>query len=291
MGKKKNTFEALFWGIFTSAISLVFIVNPTALGDYLSLYLLGIKITIIMLSIFALYIAFKCVRNYRIMEDTPTSKIRSCSQGFVELEGLQDNLAGQKTLGKLSNRNYTWYSYSIEKYVKRGKNSRWEILEEGVSDDFFVINDYTGTCVVNPNGAEVETKNKLVWKGFTRTPTYVPRNKLSKATGSIFGDYRYTEHYMLPKTHIYAIGMFKTIEQQNYLTNQKQADNTNTPFILSDIPQKELINKFKVKSILYISMFIMLAISYPITTQYYFAYWKYMNSNLSGHKHSNHYSH
>ncbi len=98
---------------------------------------------------------FKKWRRKRLIENIPTSKIRSMAMGLVELQGK----AGQwlyAIKGPLTNRDCVFYKYLIERYERRGKNSRWiKVADGGSFDNLFHLNDGTGKVLVNPKHAEL----------------------------------------------------------------------------------------------------------------------------------------
>ena len=154
--------------------------------------------------------AFYFFSRKRMMENTPTSRIRSAAQGFVELEGTGLLLEGPPIIAPLSGMTCVWYRYEIEEYRRSGKNSSWDTIEQGVSDGLFLLQDDTGQCIVDPEGAVVTPAETNVWYGSSKRPTTGPR-----AGGGIFslrsGRYRYTEKRIHPRNSIYAIGLFKTV--------------------------------------------------------------------------------
>lgn len=155
-------------------------------------------------------------KHARIMEDMPTSKIRSAAQGFVELVGTQTPALKPGPTAPLTGRPVTWWSYKIEKKKTRrdsdGKTrTEWVTVENKTSPDLILLKDATGEAVVNPAGAEVTPKEKKVWYGRHRKPTSAPSGSGSIFTlGSVGRKYRYTERVMLPGDPIYALGYFET---------------------------------------------------------------------------------
>ena len=65
----------------------------------------------------------KSFQHARVMEDMPTSKVRSAAQGFVELAGVQHPLDATPLLAPLTHHPCTWWSYVIEK-KQRSSSSR-----------------------------------------------------------------------------------------------------------------------------------------------------------------------
>jgi len=152
--------------------------------------------------------AFYFFIRKRIMEDTPTSKIRSAAQGYVEIVGHGELLPGPPIIAPLTGVTCTWYRYKIEEYRRSGKNSHWRTISKGKSDELFLIVDDTGQCVIDPDGASVTTAEKDVWHGATSHPS-----RGSKTDSRLFskGRYRYTEQRLHTMESLYAIGLYSTV--------------------------------------------------------------------------------
>jgi len=182
-------------------------------------------------SFYFLYQAYKNILNARMMEDTPTAKIRSAAQGYVELQGVQ-HFSKQPLRAPLSQLSCTWYRYAIECY----QNERWRIIEEGMSEAPFELEDGTGRCVIQPKGAQIIAPCDK-WSGFRRKPNGKPKTWIGRLFGAL-GRYRYHEWRMSEGMSLYAIGYFQTIDHINTLS---QTHLTNrTPFILSAKNQKQV---------------------------------------------------
>ncbi len=108
---------------------------------------------------------FYFVRRARLIEDTPTSKVRSAAQGYLELHGTGRNMEGEPLVAPLTGTPCTWYSYKIERKVLAGKGSRWRTVKSETSTSPFLLVDETGHCIVNPRGAEVVPATRQVWHG------------------------------------------------------------------------------------------------------------------------------
>jgi len=124
------------------------------------------------------------VRHGRIMQDTPTSKIRSASQGFVQLEGRAKSLDDKPLRVPGSGRECVWFDYLIEK-----KGNDWEEVERDTSIYSFYVDDGTGLCAVDPELGRVITRKKKVW---------------------VVGDWRYTERLIAENDRVYCLGQFET---------------------------------------------------------------------------------
>jgi len=161
------------------------------------------------------YLWKKSFQHARVMEDTPTSKVRSAAQGFVELTGIQHAIEGSALTAPLSGIPCTWWDYKIEK-KKRRRTSKgqttttWVTVEKDTSVGFFNLRDDTGEALVNPRGAAVTPSLRKVWYGNSRKPMGGPSGSGSAFGGAFGGRYRYTERLMRSGEPIYALGHFET---------------------------------------------------------------------------------
>ncbi len=153
------------------------------------------------------YGAFRFLRRKRIIEDTPTSRIRSAAQGYVELKGRGELMEGTPIVSPLTGTPCLWYRYSVEERRHGKRRSYWHAVEQGRSDELFRLIDETGECVIDPEGAEVQTRHQRTWYGRHRTPP-APGGALA---GRLGGRYRYREWLLLPGEPLYALGLFQTI--------------------------------------------------------------------------------
>jgi hypothetical protein len=174
----------------------------------------------------SLYGLFRFFVRARLIEDTPTSKIRSAAQGYLELNGLAEPLDGTPIVAPLSKLQCVWFRYKIEEHQRHGHSfgtrrnrDRWHTVERGTSDGLFRLRDETGEVVVDPEGAEVTPSVHQVWYGDSHYPNGAPL--ASKDGGWMaslgigfsvgLGSYRYTEERVMPATDLYAIGQFRTL--------------------------------------------------------------------------------
>lgn len=164
------------------------------------------------LVLFAFYAIWRNLYRARLIEDTPTARIRSAPQGYVELEGEGLLLPGMPVVAPLTGLPCLWYRYRVERERRhtdhRGRtHTTWETVDSGVSEAIFALEDGTGRCVIDPDGAEVVPDAKDVWYGSSRRPVAGPGSSPGFFTA---GRYRYTEERLLPG-HLYAIGWFQSV--------------------------------------------------------------------------------
>ncbi len=150
------------------------------------------------------YTGFRSLRYYRLIEDTPTAKVRSAAQGYCELIGRSLLMPGEPIVAPLSKKKCTWWSYEIQQHRSSGKRSRWVTIEQRTSDELFFMQDDTGECVVNPDGAFVIPMYKKRWYGNTHYPSS------GESTGIFSRGYRYTEKRIHEHDDTYVIGFFET---------------------------------------------------------------------------------
>lgn len=154
-----------------------------------------------------------CVSRWSRMRhllDTPTSRIRSAAQGYVELVGVLRPYGEAVLRAPLTGEPCLWWRYRIEEYRSSGKRSSWNVVERGVSDGWLCLADATGECVIDPRGAEVQPAFRRVWSGSLRHPRGVPLGGLRGLLG-MGRKYRYREERLHAGEPLYAIGDFRTL--------------------------------------------------------------------------------
>jgi len=155
-------FRSLLSSVFPSPVYLV------ALGGQAALLAVGLQAGlravwlpslggIALLSFFVWVLA---LRRRRAILDTPTSRIVSAAQGYVELRGVGQTLEGVPLTAPLSGMVCLWYRYRLEER----SGDEWKEVDSGASTSCFLINDGTGQCLVDPEGAEVLTQHYRSWE-------------------------------------------------------------------------------------------------------------------------------
>jgi hypothetical protein len=139
-----------------------------------------------LMAFISLFAWFSALRRLRAVRDTPTSRIASAAQGYVELTGRGKYFSDPPLLSKFTSLPCLWYRYQVER--KTGGN-KWHTEERGESNDPFILEDDSGSCVIDPGGAEILTSHKDTWQQ---------------------GDHRYTEWKLLNIDTLYSIGQFRT---------------------------------------------------------------------------------
>lgn len=177
------------------------------------------------------YFAFHFLRRTRIIEDTPTANIRSAHQGYVELAGTAVQMDGEPIIAPLTGLQCCWYSYKVERHGDKG----WLTADSGTSDNLFLLRDATDDCLIDPEGADVTSDHKDVWQGDSPLMPRHINNKLPSSwnlllklgqnvnsAGAIGPSHRYTEKRIHNGDQLYAIGLFKTLNEMDHIQHRSE---------------------------------------------------------------------
>lgn len=157
---------------------------------------------------------FVFLHRKRLIEDMPTSLLRSAAQGYIEVEGTARLMDGPPIVCPLTATRCVWWRYKVEekrhRVDSRGRSrTEWVTVDSGRSDDSFLLDDGTGACVVDPTGASVIPTLSRRWYGRGVRPDTGPEAGRG-FWRSAFASHRYTEELILPEDAVYALGAFRT---------------------------------------------------------------------------------
>lgn len=128
------------------------------------------------------------LRRFLTLGSTPTSKIASAAQGYVEIVGRALPHPAGALRSRFTQLPCVWFQFKVE---QRQPDGKWHRIESGRSNDSFLLDDGSGVCLIDPENAEV-----------------LPRQTDVSMQGT---DYRCTESLILPNETVFAIGEFTTI--------------------------------------------------------------------------------
>lgn len=204
-----------------------------------------------------LYFGFNALKQKRIMENTPTSKIRSLALGPVEIKGTVTEENAMKS--PISNRDCVYYNYKIQEYRSSGKSGRWVTLKSDIKGREFYIKDSTGKVLVDSFGANMEIKHSYDKQTIHMRQVPEHLNSFLESQGLsikklwIFkSNYRLIELIIRPKQFLYVFGAAQIKETEGKAKNE---DNLiikykkGVPFCISEKPELELVKKYKWKSL------------------------------------------
>lgn len=108
----------------------------------------------VVIGLYLFFRGFKLLQRKRLIQNTPTSKIRSASLGLVELSGL----ATGPYLMKAPITGTSCYCYRTVAWQEKqsGKNKEWTIVAEENFHVPFFLDDNTGRLLIDPRGAELD---------------------------------------------------------------------------------------------------------------------------------------
>ena len=169
---------------------------------------------------------FAALFNYwRLLKITeaPISTIASAAQGYIELHGVASTQKPFKT--PYHGIPCVWYQAWV--YANRYDNSYSKkvvdtrLLEYLESDTAFQLKDQTGTCVVNPKGAEIIFAEKRTF---------------------LKNEHRYVEEYLPAGKPLYVLGQLDTRHEQGDV----EAINRDVRAILTDLKMRpqQLLNRY-----------------------------------------------
>ena len=154
-----------------------------------------------------------CLRRLgqaRLLQDMPTSKIRSAAQGYVELYGVLLSGPGEPLHAPLTGTSCLWWRYRIEEYRENGKQKSWRVVESASSETWLGFEDGSGQCLINPLGAEVRPARRQVWHGDQRHPRRAQPDGLLAGVLSMGKRYRYVEERLHAGDPLYVLGEFRS---------------------------------------------------------------------------------
>jgi len=172
---------------------------------------------LLIISIMLGFIAYKTLKTYqrfRFIGDTATSRIASAAQGYVELKGLGEMIPGPAIISPFSQRRCLWYQCITEKRKRIKSHNVWVEENNDLSDNLFELQDETGNCIVNPEGAFVIPSQKPVWYGSytqARFQGVIKSSWFNRYIG--FGRYRFTEKLIFVADPVYVIGLFTSTQK------------------------------------------------------------------------------
>jgi Zn-finger nucleic acid-binding protein len=187
----------------------------------------------------------------RLIESIPTSAVRSLAVGLVEVSGrAQPERVPLRA--PFSGLPCVLYAYTVEERRQSGKDTRWETIAKGTSEEPFYVQDETGRVLVVPFDAQLilpdqrTTRNN--WTGTLPEATILGLLKLGIAVDG-WKTIRCSEMCILPDERVYVMGTAQehrgagdSVENSAHLYIGSSRDNE---FIISDRSEKELLSRLQ----------------------------------------------
>jgi len=206
--------------------------------------------------IFFFYRGLSTLRLKRLIENMPTSKVRSIAMGMVEVYGEARPCNG-RLRSPFSGSDCVYYRYTIEEYRRSGKSSRWVTVRKGQSNNCFYLKDDTGAVLVNPEGASIEIPMDNEYSsGWGNDPphcvnAFMIENGISHDSFLGFNKkMRFREYYIAPGDPLYVMGT----AAENPSADPERLDvgaehvmitKANKCFYISDSPEKKILGSLR----------------------------------------------
>lgn len=212
-----------------------------------------------------LYLFFKgfgWLKLKRLIENMPTSKVRSLAMGLVEVYGCA--VQQEKILiSPLLNKKCFYYDYKVQEQRGSGKNTRWVNLRQGTDMVPFYLKDDTGKVLVDPKGAKLDIKPDFEFNSsLGRDPPAVVKDFLKRNNLSFEGflginkTMRYIETLVEPNDKLYILGtagdnpfVEDTTAQKGVEDIMIQKGKNEKIYYISDKSEKDIVGSLKWKSL------------------------------------------
>lgn len=210
---------------------------------------------------FLFFNGIRWMRRKRLIENIPTSKVRSIAMGLVEIFGEAVPAEGKLMKSPFSGKDCVYYKYSIEEYRSSGKHSSWVTVKKGDSGERFYLKDSTGHVLVDPAGADVDIPKDYEFRtglggGPPRTIIkFLDGTHLNHRTFLGFSKtMRFREYYIAPGDKVYVMG---TAADNPFVEDGTRAEGVEDVmikkgehdkfFYITDKPEKDLLKGLRWK--------------------------------------------
>ncbi|MDO3378582.1 GIDE domain-containing protein [Geoalkalibacter halelectricus] len=147
---------------------------------------------------------FYCLRIKRLIENTPTSRIRSLAMGMVELHG--HTRRKYALVSPATQTACVWYR--LRRY-RRNEKSGWQLTRQSDSGAVpFLLDDGTGTVAVDPAGARIRPGVKN--EGFPGQ-----EGLLVRSLGGTGTNEKWVEELIPEGTFLYVLGSARPYKEQS----------------------------------------------------------------------------
>ena len=190
----------------------------------------------------------------QLIESIPASTVRSLAVGLVEVNGCAQP-ERDPLRAPFSGLPCVLYTYRVEERRESGKETRWETIAKGTSEEPFYVQDETGRVLVVPFDAQLVLPDKRTtrsnWTGTLPQETILGLLKLGVAVDGWFGQktIRCSEAFILPQERVYVMG---TAQEQRGMGDGTEhsaqlyiGSSRDNEFIISDRSEKELLSRLQ----------------------------------------------
>jgi len=212
----------------------------------------GIFALIAGIAIFVKSFSWRSLKN--LIENTPTSKIRSLAMGIVEIYGEAVPARNGFIKSPFSGADCVYCIWEIFHWQQGKHGGRWVSEKRGIVGNKFYVRDDTGVVMVNPEGASTEIPVDYSSETLDQNAT----NFMTSAGVSHKGmlgfkrKMKVEERYIAPGDKLYIMGTAgnnpDAAGARDHTSNImiQQGDNDKT-FFISDTSEKQVLDKLRWK--------------------------------------------
>jgi len=206
----------------------------------------------------------------RLIENTPTSKIRSIAMGLVEIFGEVIPFNKEIIKSPFTNTNCVFYSYTIEEYRSSGKNRKWILIKKDTSNNKFYLKDETGQVLIDPNKAHIDLNKTYQTESEKDTSENIKQFLKEKNISlenflGVNKRLKFTEYILKQKDKLYILGTAADnplVEEESSVENSNdimiQRGDFNSVYYISSKHETEVIKKYKREAIILLCIGIIL---------------------------------
>ncbi len=211
--------------------------------------------------LYSFLMGFSYLKQKRLIENTPTSKIRSLAMGLVEVYGEVLSKENNVLKSPFSQKDCIYCKYTVEEYRRSGKHSQWVDIKNGETMVPFSLKDDTGMVLVEPKGAKIEIPMDFEFNSSWGKDPPDSIKKFLSSNGMSFEGFlganktmRYREYIIEPQNKLYVMGTagdnpfvsegFGSNHSANILIQKGVNDKT---YYISDQPEKEICKDLQTK--------------------------------------------
>ncbi len=165
---------------------------------------------------FGLYQTWRLLDNIAWIRAAATARARSASQGYVELSGQAQSIPGPPIIAPLSRRDCLWYEFVTSGFAR----DVFSLIprEHGCSDSIFHLEDRSGRCIIDPDGAQVFAEHRETWFGDTQRPEMRSFGWKLEWMGWLHRRMQYREQRIEAGDRLYVLGEFESLHEDNHNT-------------------------------------------------------------------------
>ncbi|MDD2890894.1 MAG: GIDE domain-containing protein [bacterium] len=189
------------------------------------------SIIIFGLGIWLFCYGFSLFNRKRLIQNIPTSKIKSLAMGLVEIQGRCFPVTDKPLIAPYSQKECVFYYFKVQEYTRGSNNhSSWQTISEGSSGMPFYVDDDSGRVLVDPTKAEIKLEPRYI----SSTPDGKQNILLPLSSESM----KYIESFIIPGESAFVLGTAKELKNCSENYTQKVAQQV-TDWYYNPEKQKE----------------------------------------------------